>query len=231
MAAPDTNNPYAAPSDLSTPNNGPSHQWWIDGVRLVVAHGAVLPKIDLETGSEDPSLEEVRRKFAKAHWSMALMGIGPVVFKFVPKAPQWREDFPLWSIPGVYFGTWLIIGFVIFFTLTRRVTFTTYTNRETEIRRKRNRNIRIALYFLSFAALISPVGFVFSGSTGIQFADFDGLLFAGLIGVIATTFWQYYDRPKIHMTLAGDGWVKLKGVHFNAIRRLETWNSQPPEIS
>lgn len=229
MAAPDTTNPYAAPSDISGPVIGSSYLWQIDGLGVMIAQGAVLPKIDLESGSEDPALVEVRRKFMKVHWSMGFMGMGPTMFQFFPKAPRRWEGVPSWIPSMVFMGLWLIICLVIFFTLTRRVSFTTYVRPETEARRRRNRNIRGALYFFSIAFVISPTGFALASSAVVRLEDVFIFVLVGLIGVIATSLWHYLDRPKIHMTLEPGGLLRLGGVHFNAIRRLEDWREESRE--
>ncbi len=229
MAAPDTTNPYAAPSDLSSPTTGPSHLWQIEGIGLLVAHGAVLPKVDLESGSEDPALVEVRRKFAKAHWSMGFMGFGPMMFMIVPRLLKKWDVAPFGITMIVLSVAWLAVYLLILLTLTRRLSFTTYVPPAAEARRKRNRNLRGALYFLSIAAMICPMGFAFTNPMGVRFADLIGLIFVGLIGMIATALWQYQDRPKIRMALESNGWLRLTGVHFNAIRRLEAWREDHRE--
>jgi hypothetical protein len=229
MAAPDTTNPYAAPSDLNGPATGPSDLWQIDGIGLLVAHGAVLPKIDLESGREDPALVEVRRKFTKVHWSMGFMAMGPTMFQFIPKTSRRWEGVPPWILPMVFMGLWLIICLVVIFTLTRRFSFTTYVRPVTEARRRRNRNIHIALYILSMAVVISPMGYGLASSAVVRLEDSFIFVLVGLIGVIATSLWHYLDRPKIRMTLEASGWLRLAGVHFNAIRRLEDWREETRE--
>lgn len=233
MAAPDITNPYAAPSDISGPTTGPSHLWQVEGIGLLVAHGAVLPKVDLESGSEEASLVEVTRKFTKAHWSMGFMGLGPMMFLIVPRLLKKWDTIP----SGVSFGiavmilsvAWLAVYLLILLPLTLRLSFTTYVHPATEARRKRNTNIRGVLYFLSFTILISPLGFVFANSNILQSAGLFGILLLGFISVIAVSLWRYQDRPKIRMALESNGWLRLTGVHFNAIRRLEDWRTEQQE--
>ncbi|RYD27315.1 MAG: hypothetical protein EOP87_21365, partial [Verrucomicrobiaceae bacterium] len=197
MADPDTTNPYAAPSDLSGPAIGQSHLWQIDGIGLLVADGAVLPKVDLGSGSKDPALVEVRRKFTKVHWSIGFMGIGPMFFQFIPRTSRRWEGVPFWIPMVAFFGVWLAIYLVIFLTLTRRVSFTTYVLPLIEARRKRNRNIRGVIYFSSMALMISPLVLLYSSHS--SFSAVGTLVAIGLTGMIATALWQYHDRPKIHM--------------------------------
>lgn len=55
-------NPYAPPtiSETETKLNSLSDGWKVYGTTLIVRKGATLPKIDLETGICDPSLQLVR---------------------------------------------------------------------------------------------------------------------------------------------------------------------------
>jgi hypothetical protein len=236
MAAPDTNNPYAAPSELSTPCNGPSDLWQIDGIGLLVANGAVLPKIDLETGLENPSLEEKERLVTKIHWvsrGWFLLCIPMFAsLSFIRDEGMMSDRLPLWiSTAVIYGGAFILFGIVAILLkpLNQQLNFTTWVDPLTERRRNRKHHIRSFLYVFCIVALIYPLV-----SLTMQPSPSSGKLLGGAIvaavGMLALGIWQYYDRPKIHMTFAADGWVKLKGVHFDAIRRLETWNSQPPEV-
>ncbi|WAC19187.1 hypothetical protein OVA24_18325 [Luteolibacter sp. SL250] len=227
MAAPETTNPYAAPSAINSPATGPSHLWQIDGIGLLVAHSAVLPKIDLESGSEDPSLVEVRRKFVKAHWSMGFMGLLAMMFQFIPKPLRSWDGHRFWISLIVFFGVWLGLYLLIHLTLSRRVRFTTYVQPAAEARRKRNRNIRGVIYSVSIAFMISPLVLLYSDQAALP--DTNILLIIGVIGVIACVYWQYQTRPKIHMTLESNGWLRLGGVHSSAIRRLEAWREEHRE--
>ncbi|MBX3743277.1 MAG: hypothetical protein KF712_19990 [Akkermansiaceae bacterium] len=229
MAAPDTTNPYAAPSAISSPATGPSHLWQIDGIGVLVAHGAALPKVDLESGSEDASLVEVRRKFVKAHWSMGFMGLAAMMYQFIPKPLRSWEGHRFWISLIVFFGVWLGVYLLISLTLTRRVRFTTYVQPAAEAQRKRNRNIRAVIYSVSIACMISPLVLLYTDQTVLP--DTGILVVIGLIGVIACVYWQYQNRPKIHMTLEADGWLRLGGVHSSAIRRLEEWRKDHWENS
>jgi len=225
MAAPDTTNPYAAPSDISSPAFGPSYLWQIDGIGLLVRNGAVLPRIDLESGSEDAALVEATQKFTKGHWSMAFMGIVMPLFQFAPRSFKDWKGLPMWASFVIVFGVWLIAYGIIFYFLSKRFRFTIYRDPTVEARRKRNRNIRAVLYFLAFALMFLPSLLLFTASSRTHYGAIVAAIVVGLIGMVANALWQYYDRPKIHMSLAEDGWLKLGGIHFRAIEKLEAWKA------
>ncbi len=229
MAAPDTTNPYAAPTDPSGPAAA-SHLWQIEGIGLLVSDGAVLPEIDLEFGIGGPALVEVRRKFTKAHWSTGFMGLFALMFQLIPRPLRSWDGHAFWVSLIVFFGVWLGLYLLIFLTLNRRVRFTTYVDPAAEARRKRNRNICGVIYTVSMAFVILPLlVLVFHPHLSALPDTWILVVILGVIGMIACAYWQYQTRPRIHMTLEANGWLRLGGVHPDAIRRLEEWKEDHRE--
>lgn len=236
MAAPDSTNPYAAPSDLNLEGSPANSLWQVHGIHLMVADGAMLPKIDLETGSENPSLEEKKRQFTKVHWASRVWFLlcTPMIvgLSFIrDEGMKWDQFPPGTSIAVIYGGAFILLSIVAIFLrpLNQRVTFTTCVDRRTERLRHRNKHIRGILYLLCIAALTYPLVSMATRDLSSPSGKLLGGVVMAATGMLALGIWQYYDRPKIHMTLEADGWLKLHGVHFNAIRRLETWTTRPPE--
>jgi hypothetical protein len=194
-----------------------------------VQDGTLLPKVDLETGGTDPALAAVGRKFVKAHWSMGSIGLGPMLFIFLDKALK-RWDVIPWGFSMSAIGMiWLAVYLMIFLMLRRRVIFTTYADPPKEARRKRNRNIRGALYPLSIAALVTALYFLFTDLTTFQTVAVSVVLFLAAAGMIVISLWQYRERPTITMTPGADGWVKMAGAHPDALRYLEDRGNTQPE--
>lgn len=215
-------NPYAPPagSESFAPENLPP--WQVEGIAVLVRDGAVLPRIDLETGDESPELVERKRKVVKGHWSLSLMSVAPALYQFIPGSMRTWEGVPFWLPMVVFFGIWLIAYFVIITTVVHRMTFVTYCHPVAEARRNRNRHLRTGLFILSTALLIGPLIIGATLSLSLDFANIIGGAVAGILGMLTISLWQYYDRPKIHMTARSDGRVRLGGIHDSALRRLET---------
>lgn len=224
-------NPYAPPAGTESfvPENLPS--WEIDGIGLLVRDGTVLPRIDLETGDEDPELVERKRKAVKGHWFLSLISLVAPSFQFIPKSLRTWEGIPFWLPMVIFFGIWLIAYLLIITTMIRRMTFVTYVDPAVEARRSRKKHLQMALYALSIGLMIAPLVIGATSSFSLGFTNIIGGVIAGTLGMLAVSLWQYYDRPKIHTKAQSDGRIRLGGIHPAALRRLETWKATQSQRS
>ncbi|WAC19188.1 hypothetical protein OVA24_18330 [Luteolibacter sp. SL250] len=221
--------PYAPPAVDEPAAERRDSAWHVEAGCIHVQDGAVLPAIDLETGGTNPALKPVERKFVKAHWSMGSVGLGPLLFLILPRHLKKWDAIPVGISMTVIAMVWLSVYLVIFLALSHRMTFTTYAHPVEEARRKRNKNIRGTLYPLSLVLLISSIYLLFKDTTAFQSTALTCMIVLSVIGMIAISLWQYKERPTLIMTLGSDGWLKLAGIHPDALRHLEDGRVTHPQ--
>jgi hypothetical protein len=222
-------NPYTPPTVQEAVTEPGDAIWYVSEHAIHVRDGALLPRVDLQTGSTDPALAVVGRKYVIAHWSMSSIGLGPLLFLILLKLKKW-DAIPAGISITIISTIWLTAYLMIYLTLTRRVTFTTYAQPTEEARRKRNRNIRGTLYPLSLVLLVSSMYLLSKDTTADQTTALTGVIVLSVIVLIALSLWQYKERPTIIMSMGSNGWLKLAGVHPDAIRHMEKQDTTHTEI-
>ncbi len=176
-------------------------------------NGAMLPKVDLETGVSDGEMTAVRRTldFARSQWV-----IGPVAvvgfFIYQGSVFATNHDWPGWPLMwGI-----LIFGRVLRAALKEGPT-TIWEFREAagERRRQYRRKWRVGLLFVAFAMLIGGA-MLSAGSNSLD----TGLLFCGFGLLAIQSIWAFFDRPKTRSESAPRGWLRIRNIHPEAMARL-----------
>lgn len=227
------NNPYAPPE---TRGEVPPWQgdWYTEGTTILVADGAALPAIDLETGEISFSLKEVKRRFSVAGATIGIWGMIPGLIKLLPK--DWKRQFPLTSddLPVVIAA--IVVLFILHcYVALRRpnllgkcVRFTTYRNPEQERKRKRSKLLLIIWFCLS---VLGPAGvllfFILDlNPINASLPSITGVLGISVVSMLAAAIWQWFHQPKIRFKGFSGKWLRVTGACDEALAHLRKIESE-----
>ena len=223
-------NPYAPPSIVDDP---PLRQrlWYVEGTRIFVSNGAVLPRIELETGETGEHLVATVKDYTRAPlpWILAMMiAIGSAGFlgKFVP---GWTVILGL-TLAGMVFtkigGSFLPRAFSLQ-TIRFQIGRSPASNR----RRIRHMLISVAI-IIGTLSLAIAIAFWPSKANGHQVAL--TCLAVITVGLISAAIYYSVTRRDIRMLSGPYGWVILKGacpLALSALMEIERTIDEAPSVS
>ncbi len=210
-------NPYAPPEIIDEPPGG-INLWYVEGNKIFVRDGAILPRIELETGETGEHLVATKRDFTKfpIFWPVGLFIIIGTISFFGKTVPAWMTIAGA-AVIGMVFTQishrWLPASFSI-----RTIRF--HVGRSPASNRIRNRHILI-----SFS--------IFMGSLVLAVAianlrwQIDGHALAliclgiGAAGSFAAGAYHLLTRRDIRMSAGPNEWVILKGASPMALTSLQ----------
>lgn len=226
------NNPYAPPE---TRGEAPPRQgdWYTEGTTILVADGAVLPAIDLETGESSEGLIEVRRMFSIAGATLSLWCMIPALLNLMPK--EWKRVFrPSHDNFGILITALLVLMavhlFLVFWRprlLGKHVRFRMYRTQEAERKTKWTRIIAAAWFSISVLIMLVPgIVIVSSGRLSDFFTLVFGLMGIGMISMFGCAAWQLYRLPKIRLKGFSGQWLRIHGACDEALAHLRKIESE-----
>ena len=207
-------NPYAPPQ-VAELEAQVSRCWLLQGDSLLVKNGAVLPRVDLETGFSEHDGELHIHKVT--HQRFSLSSLFTMLLAF---ASYWATK-SLFDFGVFQFFPLIWIFFFVFSRFTslsgkgsKLSTIWFFVDAQRYKRKKRRRHIRLAVMAISMLVLI-PL-FVHYSS---DFDDFDTqitLLFLGIGIFFAIGIWHALDRFKLTLKYHSDDWLKIASIHPKA---------------
>jgi|GEM_PF-4039452 len=215
-------NPYAPPK--STEVESPSlPSWYCYGERVVARNGAVLPKIDLETGVSDGEMTAISRAYQPAGAGQAFRVLLLIaVYMIAKNVLHTDESWLLWTVIG---GS-IVVNWLLRLrgNVGGTVTITEYREAARERKVSTRRKVRAGMLFLSLALMIGGP-WLFSSSYP---ADLYPLL-GGLGLLVARTIWAAFDRPKTRSESGPAGALRIRNVHPEAMVKLRRIEAQERE--
>ena len=210
-------NPYAPPT-VTEPEASSTLYWQTDGAGVLARNGAMLPKVDLETGVADGEMTAVSRNYQAA-------GVGQVfrillliaVFALAKSVFDIDEDWLLWGLIG---GS-VLLSWLMQLRGKHRGTITIWEFREAarERRRKLRGKWRAGLLFLSFFLMVAgPTLLVNTGPFHSQWGL--RLVSCGMGLFVANVIWSMMDRRKSRLTAGPPGWLRITRVDPQALAEL-----------
>lgn len=200
-------NPYAPPAVAET--EAPSTRYWHTyGTSLIVKNGTTLPKIDLETGADDDSLQPIQRIHQASSAGGVIRLLILVVLYFVLSH--------FFEISGVSIFLYFFAGSLILRPVLRlrgttdRVTIWTFTEARRVKRALLHKRIRLGSLFLLIAVIFFSPGY----GDWILPAYF---CWMGLM--IALGIWALLDKPKNKLHPDKPGWLRITPLHPEALRK------------
>jgi hypothetical protein len=215
----DSANPYAPPTALDAPPVQEKFRWYLAGRGLYLRDGAVLPKIELETGDSGNHLIEVSNHFSKPRWQVSLIvGLLPMLILFLFRRP---EGMPLPYQPllltlGTMFAARLLITRFRPDIYWRRIGFKTYRSASNE-RMRKQRDFWNTL--LSYSPPLIAAG-IFSLLVDYMEYFGIGLIAFGSIGLFIRYLWKRKSALKIRPAEGLNGWIRVSEIHPLAMQRL-----------
>ncbi|MEO7101565.1 MAG: hypothetical protein ABI162_19605 [Luteolibacter sp.] len=209
-------NPYAPPTTTET--GSPSGAFWqCYGERVMARNGAMLPKVDLETGVSEGAMTAVPRNYQAAGAGqfvriMVFIGIYAMGRKFL-------HIEGMWLLPASVASSTMLRWFIRTGNGSGAIVIWEFREAARERKRRLRRKLRFGLLFLGVAVI--GVGAVLSDGDDSLVSK---SLFAGLGLLIIQSIWAFLDRPKTRSESAPGGWLRIRNVHPEAmvkLRRIE----------
>jgi hypothetical protein len=210
-------NPYAPPK--VDESEAPSAIYWqCYGERVLARNGAMLPKVDLETGASDDEMTSVARSYQAAgagHVFKIAMFVG--IYFFAQALFENDSEWLLWTLVGAS----IVMGWLGRLRGGQTGAITIWEFRETvrERRRQIRRKIRISLLAGSFLLMILGPSLLLS-SGPFHAAWVLRLITTGLVLLLANALWAMFDRPSTRSESGPDGWLRIRKVHPAAMAKL-----------
>jgi hypothetical protein len=210
-------NPYAPPK--VDESEAPSAIYWqCYGERVLARNGAMLPKVDLETGASDDEMTSVARSYQAAgagHVFKIAMFVG--IYFFAQALFENDSEWLLWTLVGAS----IVMGWLGRLRGGQTGAITIWEFRETvrERRRQIRRKIRIGLLAGSFLLMILGPSLLLS-SGPFHAAWVLRLITTGLVLLLANALWAMFDRPSTRSESGPDGWLRIRKVHPAAMAKL-----------
>jgi hypothetical protein len=209
----DALNPYAPPTVAET-EACTTRYWHVDGIDLMAKNGATLPKVDLDTGVSEGDFKCVPRVlqvFNAPGFVTNMVVIFAVTF----------------LMKGHDLAPFAIIAFAIVISFIGRIgVFRRNLNSRIQVwsfveerRAKRDtlrRRLRIGVLFLTAAMLMTGPVFLSSGMENYA-TWITRFLMAGFVIILALAIWALIDRPKSRNHSAAPGWLRISGLHPDAL--------------
>ncbi len=209
-------NPYAPPA-VTEPEASSVLYWQCYGARVMGRNGAVLPKVDLETGVSEGEMTGVWRSYQTVGGIRFLGLILPVsLFIYVRNTFGIGQDWPMWAfiVMFVFVGKILRVG-------SSNDSITLWEFRESARERRRLLRQRWRLGMLCFSFLL-----MIGGPMLLEhFAPFGSawplrLLSCGMGLLLVNGIWKLVDRPKTHCERGPAGWLRIRNVQPEAMVKL-----------
>ena len=220
-------NPYAPPSVKETEANN-NHYWQVDGIGILARNGALLPKVDLETGYQSDDMKCVPRVLQVAGAmgiARTMAGIG--IYLAI-------KSFTNLEGPVIF-----VCLFAALFVLARLSQLRGSTNERLmvwehiengKLRGRRARR-KLRIWAMFGAAFLYLLGMILAASAGASSAGgLAGALFIVLVLIIALAIWSVVDAPKVKSLAGPPGWMRISPVHETALallRQLENERTPP----
>lgn len=210
-------NPYAPPS--VDESEAPSAIYWqCYGERVMARNGAMLPKVDLETGASDEEMTSVARSYQAAgagHLFKIAVFVG--IYFFARDSFERDSKWLLWAIVGASILTsWLgrLRG-------GQSGAITIWEFRETARHRRRQIRHKIRIGLLIGSAVLMILGPSLVLNSGPFHTTWVlRLVTAGLVLLLANAVWAIFDRPSTRSESGPSGWLHIRKVHPEAIAKL-----------
>lgn len=210
-------NPYAPPK--VDESEAPSAIYWqCYGERVLARNGAMLPKVDLETGVSDEEMTSVARSYQAAgagHVFKIVLFLG--IYAFAQGFFESDSEWMLWTLVGAS----IVIGWLGRLRGGQTGAITIWEFRETarERRRQIRRKVRIGLLAGSSVLMILGPSLLLS-SGPFHSAWVLRLISAGLVLLLANALWALFDRPSTRSESGPNGWLRIRKVHPEAMAKL-----------
>jgi len=204
-------NPYTPPDTLVTEATPPGY-WHCIGGRVMARDGAVLPKVDLETGTSEGEMMAVARHSKPPNQFLLLYFIFVILFIF---------DFAI-NIIAVIFGFYLLIRTLLYLQGKRIRSITIMEFREFSRHQAFLKHVRRrqSIYYLNFVIFIT--GMMFRDEIIPSFPILPLILFSTFwVTMIIICIWTWTKRPRSSTESAPlRGWLRIRDVHPEAMRKL-----------
>lgn len=205
--------PYAPPK--TTESEAASLRYWkCYGERVMARNGAALPMVDLETGVSDGAMTAVPRSYQPFGIYQGLRGLIPIgVFIAVRNYRTLADGDSLWFLVG---GA-ILISWILRIAGGGGGTIMIWEHREASMERRRviRQKLRTGLLVSAFVLVIfGPSLLTTSYSSSIQ------MIVAGIMMLVTSFIWRIFDKPKTRCESAPNGWLRIRNVHPEAMRKL-----------
>jgi len=206
-------NPYAPPKSAEVESSS-LPPWQCYGERVVARNGAVLPKVDLETGVSDGELTGISRTYQPAGAGQAFRVVLLIAVYMIAKdLLHTDESWLLWAVVG---GS-IVVNWLLRLrgNVGGTVTVTEYREAARERRLAFRRKLRGGMLLLSLVLIIGGPWLV---SPSYQ-TDLS-LLLGGIGVLVARAVWAAFDRPKTRSESGPAGALRIRNVHPEAMVKL-----------
>ncbi len=207
-------NPYAPPETLETEAT-PSVYWRCFGERVMARDGAVLPKVDLETGVSEGEMLAVPRSYqtTSLRWVPILVIViylilGEVLSNFVLFLTIFAVIFIVRIIPALRGKKAGTIQIFEYRETSRHQHYLTH------------QRWRHGIYYTTVLLFILAMAF---GDKITSFSPmFPAISFMAFMTILlATSLWKWVERPKTRTESTPPlGWLRIRNVHPEAMRKL-----------
>lgn len=210
-------NPYAPPKVEETQASSILY-WQCYGERVMARNGAMLPKVDLETGASDVEMTSVARSYqAVGAGQFIRIAVFAGIYVFAQNAFGSDVEWIIWT----FLAAFILFGWLGRLKGGRSGTITIWEFREAsrEQRRRVRRRIRTGLFILAcLLMIVAPT--VMLDSNLFDTVWLLRWILGGLILLIANVIWSMFDRPSTRSESGPEGWLRLYRVHPEAMMKL-----------
>jgi hypothetical protein len=188
--------------------------WNCDGECAIAKNGAVLPRVDLETGVSDVEMIAVSRSYQPFGISQGLRSLLMIgVYFAVRNSAILASDQGIWMLVG---GA-ILLSWILRLTSGVGGTIMIWEYREAALERRRalRRKQRCGLLVTAFSLVIlGPWLLTASYFLSIQ------LIVAGCGLLIVSVIWRIVDAPKTRCGFAPHRWMRIRRIHPDAMLKL-----------
>ncbi len=211
-------NPYLPPASASVRSS--TRRWQIEGNRLLVRDGTVLPRVDLFTGVSEATMKTKVYRVKRPGLLQVFSGVFVIGGCFLLKYHFGIEP-PGGILPYLLCGGFLIDLIAVKLGWSKPAyTFTSFWDAS----RHRSATMRNAGYivFTLIAFGILLLG-IFNVATIVQWGNWIFYVMFGLvIGVSGLALWSAAIEARHRPQALEDGWIQVKSIHPDAIRLLQS---------
>lgn len=205
--------PYAPPK-TAEPEAASLRYWKCYGERVMAKNSATLPMVDLETGVSDVAMTVVPRSYQPFGIYQGLRGFIPVgVYLAVRNYRTLADSDSLWFLVG---GA-ILLSWILRMSGAGGGAIMIWEHREASSERRRmiRRKLRTGLLVIACALVIfGPSRLATSYSSSIQ------VIVAGGVILMISIIWRVFDKPKTRCESALYGWLRIRNIHPEAMRKL-----------
>lgn len=209
-------NPYAPPTVAETEARS-TRYWQVEGIDLVAKNGAILPKVDLDTGVSEGEMKCIQR----VGYNTGVKVLRPmfiVVAVIILNRFGTLEPVPVFLCFAIGLA---IIGRIqaLRGKPTDRLQVWAFAEAGRAKSAARRRRIRIGAMLLTAAALfLCPM--LLSSHIG-NFGEWMlGLFIGGIMLILALAIWAVIDSPKSRIKATSSGWLRISPIHPDALNFL-----------